>query len=32
MTAYMISKLGMSITACGIAQELKGSGVAASFW
>ena len=30
MTAYMISKLGMSITACGIAQELKGSGVAAN--
>ena len=30
MTAYMISKLGMSITAHGIAQELKHSCVAAN--
>ena len=33
MTAYMISKLGMSITARGIGQEFKGTGVAAnSLW
>ncbi len=30
MTAYMTSKLGMSITALGIAQEVGGSGVAAN--
>jgi len=30
MTAYMTSKLGMSITARGIAQELGGTGVAAN--
>lgn len=30
MTAYMISKLGMSITAQGIAQEFGGTGVAAN--
>ena len=30
---YMVSKLGMSITAVGIGQEFKGSGVAAnSLW
>lgn len=30
MTAYMTSKLGMSITSLGIAQELIGTGVAAN--
>ena len=30
MTAYMISKLGMSITAQGIAQEFGGRGIAAN--
>ena len=30
MTAYMTSKLGMSITALGIAQEFGGTGVAAN--
>eukprot|EP00051_Salpingoeca_urceolata_P008310 m.104982 g.104982 ORF g.104982 m.104982 type:complete len:285 (+) comp15685_c0_seq1:660-1514(+) len=32
-TAYFISKFGMTLSALGVAQELKGTGVAAnSFW